>query len=58
MFPSPEMTHEVVEKAEHIAEELFDELRGVDPHMDVIAHLERKYHEKKEAERSRENQAR
>jgi hypothetical protein len=48
IFPNSEVTREVVGRAEDIATELFPELEGVDPHMDVIAHLERVYHEKKE----------
>jgi len=58
MFPNQEITHDVVERAEHIAEELFEELSGVDPHMNVIAHLERKYYENKELEKNQENRMR
>jgi hypothetical protein len=46
-FPSQEITAEIVGTAEDKATELFSELEGLDPHMDVIAHLERKYHENK-----------
>jgi hypothetical protein len=45
-FPSPEITKEVVGLAEDKAPELFPELEGIDPHMDVIAHLERQYHKR------------
>jgi hypothetical protein len=47
IFPTGELTQEIVGLAEDKATELFPELEGVDPHMDVIAHLERKYHERK-----------
>jgi hypothetical protein len=45
-FPTPETTKEVVGLAEDKATELFPELEGVDPHMDVIAHLERQHRER------------
>lgn len=45
VFPTSELTKETVGIAEDRATELFPELEGVDPHMDVLAHLEHKYHE-------------
>lgn len=51
IFPDPEVTREIVGQAEERATELFPELEGVDPHMDVIAHLERQYHERAGQER-------
>ncbi|HUO75925.1 MAG TPA: hypothetical protein VMU12_03390 [Candidatus Paceibacterota bacterium] len=53
IFPTNELTQEVVGAAEDKATELFSELDGIDPHMDVIAHLERKYHERAEQEREK-----
>ncbi len=42
-FPNHEKTTEVVGRAERFATELFKEFEGIDqPHMDEIAHLERK----------------
>ena len=46
IFPTDELTREIAGSAEDKSLELFPELEGVDPHMDVIAHLERKYHER------------
>lgn len=51
IFPTQDKTREIVGIAESRATELFPELEGVDPHMDVMAHLERIYHERKTAER-------
>ena len=52
MFPTPGQTREIVGLVEDKATELFPELEGVDPHMDVIAHLERRYHEQNKKENS------
>ena len=46
-FPDDELTRHIVGLAEDKAVELFPELEGIDPHMDVIAHLEIKYYERK-----------
>lgn len=45
-FPNHEKTVEIVGEAEEKSVELFG-LENVDPHMDVIAELERKYWEEK-----------
>ncbi|OHA93133.1 MAG: hypothetical protein A3E02_01635 [Candidatus Zambryskibacteria bacterium RIFCSPHIGHO2_12_FULL_38_34] len=50
IFPSDEITKEVVLKAENKATELFNELKTDEPHMDQIAILEREYYEKKRKE--------
>lgn len=46
-YPDKEKTTEIVGRAENFATELFRELSDIDPHMDVIAELERVYYEKK-----------
>jgi len=53
-FPNGEKTVEIVGKAEEMATELFEELENVDPHMDVIAELERRYWEKKLQDQNKE----
>lgn len=53
-FPDTEITHEVVGKAENLISEFLPELSEHDAHMDIIAYLERKYYEKKEAEKEEE----
>src|SRR3989344_6094034 len=42
-YPNFEITRAIVGHAEELATELFDELANLDPHMDVIEVLEKKY---------------
>lgn len=45
-YPDFETTRRIVGHAEELSTELFPELANLDPHMDVIEFLEKKYHER------------
>ncbi len=54
-YPDFEITRAIVGHAEEFATELFDELANLEPHMDIIEVLEKKYHEKSGLTKERES---